>query len=150
MVIQLQPRWNAYLSLLWYLMSRPSWARHILWYSRFNPANSGRRVARRLTEYDQNAIPPVDVPQKACASSPDQVSEALKRYGEGALHSDSSHRYLNQLREYQLALTEMKKGGILVSDDVGTDALADASDEFSCQLMVTRQSKSRYLGILSR
>jgi len=66
------------------------------------------------------------------------------------LHSDSSHRYLNQLREYQLALTEMKKGEILVSDDVGTDALADASDEFTCQLMVTRQSKSRYLGILSR
>jgi len=82
------------------------------------------------------------------------VDEMKKLFGKiGSIDMfihDSSHRYLNQLREYQLALTEMKKGGILVSDDVGTDALADASDEFTCQLMVTRQSKSRYIGILLR
>ena len=252
-----------YLMLLWYVVSRPSWARHILWNARFKLAIFNRRSVHRIAEYDQNAMPLGDVLQKACASSPDRVIEELERYEEGALHSDSSrgvipskndateelakalycmvrltrpsivvetgvargvtsynilralaengnghlysidlplrrygarsdvgnlvpewlrarwtlifgpgvdemmrlfgtigsidmfihdsdHRYLNQLREYQLALTVMNKGGILVSDDIDTDALADASDKFSCQLMVARHSKSRDIGILLR
>lgn len=61
---------------------------------------------------------------------------------------DSNHTYLNQLAEYRIALAWMNKGGILVSDDVSNDALLEASEQFGCLAMVTRQSKPVYIGIL--
>jgi predicted O-methyltransferase YrrM len=63
---------------------------------------------------------------------------------------DSNHTYANQLSEYQSALAWLNKGGILVSDDVGNDALLEASERFGCEWMVTRQTKSLYIGIIIR
>jgi predicted O-methyltransferase YrrM len=63
---------------------------------------------------------------------------------------DSNHLYLNQLAEYRIALTWMNEGGILVSHDVENDALLEASEQFGCQLMVTRDGKSKFIGVILR
>ena len=63
---------------------------------------------------------------------------------------DSNHLYLNQLAEYQIALTWMNKGGILLSHDVENDALLEASEWFGCQLMVMRERKPKFIGVILR
>jgi len=62
---------------------------------------------------------------------------------------DSNHSYLNQRAEYQFALHWLKKGGLLVSDDVGNDALLEASEEFNGRLMMAKQPKSKYIGVIA-
>lgn len=61
---------------------------------------------------------------------------------------DSNHSYLNQLAEYQIALKWLKKDGILISDDVENDALLEAIEKYGGKIMVTKQSKPRYIGII--
>ena len=61
---------------------------------------------------------------------------------------DSNHTYLNQLAEYQIAHTWLRRGGILISDNVGNDALLETNEKFGGQLMVIKQNKSDYLGII--
>jgi len=61
---------------------------------------------------------------------------------------DSDHSYRNQIAEYRIALTWLKKKGILISDDVSTDALLEAREEFGGELMTMRQAKSSYVGII--
>lgn len=61
---------------------------------------------------------------------------------------DSAHTYLNQLAEYRIALTAMTTGGILVSDDVGNNALLEVSEQFGCQPIVTTQRDCGYIGII--
>lgn len=61
---------------------------------------------------------------------------------------DSNHNYNNQLAEYKIALDWLKPGGILISDDVGNNALLEVNDKIDGTLMVARQSKPLYIGII--
>lgn len=63
---------------------------------------------------------------------------------------DSNHTYLNQLAEYKIALAWLKRGGILISDDVGNDALLEISTKFGGEIMVTKRGKHShdYIGIV--
>lgn len=63
---------------------------------------------------------------------------------------DSNHTYLNQLAEYKIALAWLKRGGILISDDVGNDALLEVSTKFGGEMMVTKRGKhsQNYIGIV--
>jgi predicted O-methyltransferase YrrM len=61
---------------------------------------------------------------------------------------DSNHTYLNQLAEYQIAMTWLKKNGILISDDVKNDALLEVCERFKGEIIVTKQSKPEYVGIV--
>jgi len=61
---------------------------------------------------------------------------------------DSMHTYQNQLAEFRIALTGMKTGGIVISDDINNNALLEASEQFGCQPIVTTNNKSEYLGYL--
>ena len=61
---------------------------------------------------------------------------------------DSNHTYLNQLAEYRTALAWMDTGAILISDDIGNDALMEASEEFSRHIMIAKQGKSQNIGII--
>jgi predicted O-methyltransferase YrrM len=78
--------------------------------------------------------------------------EMKKLYGElksiDIFVHDSEHSYLNQLAEYKIALAWLKKGGILVSDNVGNDALLETCKRIEGKLMVTKQAKSKYLGVI--
>ena len=42
----------------------------------------------------------------------------------------------------------MTTGGILVSDDVGNNALLEVSEQFGCQPIVTTQRECGYIGII--
>jgi predicted O-methyltransferase YrrM len=64
---------------------------------------------------------------------------------------DSEHTYSNQLAEYKIASSWLKKGGIIVSDDVDNDALLDISEKLGGMLGLIKQKgkrKPKYLGIL--
>ncbi len=60
---------------------------------------------------------------------------------------DSKHTYLSQRAEYRTALQGLSDGGVLVSDDVGNDALLEVSELLGGELMVTKQPKPGYIGI---
>lgn len=250
-----------YLLLTWLLITRPTWAWHWVWLSPHNPANSIKRHASRLSEYEKHELPLEDVVQIASGATRKQVHyvlleargvhvegnpastgisakfdaspelaqlcyslarlrkpttvietgvgrgvttyhilRALRENDTGCLYSvelpmlklgarkstgelvptplrskwallfgpaereikkrsnefnnldlfihDSSHTYLNQLTEYRLALHLLNKGGILVSDDVGNDALLEATEQFGSQLMVVKQQKDRWIGVV--
>jgi predicted O-methyltransferase YrrM len=61
---------------------------------------------------------------------------------------DSNHTYLNQLAEYRIAISWLKRRGMLISDDVGNDALLEVASESGCEVFVTRAKPSTYIGIL--
>ena len=63
---------------------------------------------------------------------------------------DSSHNYLNQLMEYDIALNWLKKGGVLVSDDVENNALIEVKEKNGVELSILNQAKSSYLGVIQR
>lgn len=66
---------------------------------------------------------------------------------------DSEHTYSNQLAEYKIAMSWLRRGGILISDDVDNDALLEISEENSGILAVINQEekyKPKYLGILTK
>lgn len=63
---------------------------------------------------------------------------------------DSSHTYLNQLAEYQIAWGWLNKGGILVSHDVTNPALLEASKQFGCELTVIMDNNDSYIGFIIR
>lgn len=63
---------------------------------------------------------------------------------------DSNHTYLNQLSEYKIALAWLKSRGILISDDVGNDALLEVNKKFDSEMAVTKRTKqsNNYIGIV--
>jgi len=61
---------------------------------------------------------------------------------------DSMHTYQEQLAEYRIALAGMKTGGIVISDNINNNALLEASEQFGCQLIVTKNNKYEYPGYL--
>ena len=66
---------------------------------------------------------------------------------------DSEHTYSNQLAEYKIASSWLKKGGIIISDDVDNDALLEISEKTKGSLVIIKQEdkrKSKYLGILTQ
>ena len=63
---------------------------------------------------------------------------------------DSRHSYSNQLREYLAAWPFIRRNGILVSDDVGNDALFDASRKWGREPVIVGQSKESPIGLVSK
>ena len=63
---------------------------------------------------------------------------------------DSRHSYRNQLKEYLTAWPFIRKGGILVSDDVNNDALHDASKEWNQELTIIGQQKKSPIGLIRK
>lgn len=61
---------------------------------------------------------------------------------------DSQHSYSNQYREYNLTIPWLKGGGLLVSDDVENDALFDINEKLEGELMIIRQQKPGFIGII--
>lgn len=59
---------------------------------------------------------------------------------------DSDHSYHNQIAEYRFALSWLKKGGILVSDDVENNAFIEACETAGIEPLVVKQW-SYYVGI---
>jgi predicted O-methyltransferase YrrM len=63
---------------------------------------------------------------------------------------DSNHTYRNQRAEYGIALAWLRERGILVSDDVGNDALLEVAAESGCELWVTQAKPSTYIGVVRK
>ena len=63
---------------------------------------------------------------------------------------DSRHSYSNQLREYQAAWPYIKTTGILVSDDVGNDALHDVTRKWDREPTIIGQSKDSPIGLVRK
>jgi predicted O-methyltransferase YrrM len=61
---------------------------------------------------------------------------------------DSDHTYRNQRSEYAISLDWLNKNGVLISDDVSNNALLESYEKYGGELMVTRQKKGSYIGIL--
>lgn len=54
---------------------------------------------------------------------------------------DSDYSYFAQREEFNLAFSWLKRGGILVSDDIGNDAFLEVCDRHHVRPMTLRQSK---------
>ncbi len=63
---------------------------------------------------------------------------------------DSRHSYSNQLREYQSAWPFIKKGGILISDDIGNDALYEATQSWHKEPSIIAQDKAAPIGLVRK
>lgn len=64
---------------------------------------------------------------------------------------DSNHSYNNQLAEYRLAWPWIRKGGVLISDDVKNCAFMDFCTENSKDPVVIKQGKeSGFIGIVRK
>jgi len=61
---------------------------------------------------------------------------------------DSSHTYRVQLREYKYALSSLRPGGVLISDDVGNDAFMEIAEAYHVTPLIVPQSKELRIGIL--
>ena len=66
---------------------------------------------------------------------------------------DSEHTYSNQLAEFKIAWSWLKKHGLIISDDINNDALLEISEKTRGILVLVKQEdkyKPKYLGILSK
>ncbi len=63
---------------------------------------------------------------------------------------DSDHTYKNQIAEYRFALSWLKRGGVLISDDVDNNAFIEACEEFGVEPLVIKQSWPYYVGVAVR
>tara|TARA_Y100000588_G_scaffold394663_1_gene516392 strand:- start:1922 stop:2686 length:765 start_codon:yes stop_codon:yes gene_type:complete len=63
---------------------------------------------------------------------------------------DSRHSYSNQIREYQCAWPFIKRGGMLVSDDISNDALHDVSQLWNREPSIIQQSKDSPIGLVKK
>lgn len=62
---------------------------------------------------------------------------------------DSRHSYHNQRTEYRTAWPHLRPGGVLISDDVGNDALLEMADAWKvAPIIVRQQGKEAPLGLL--
>ena len=79
------------------------------------------------------------------------LPEVLNELGEiDIFQHDSRHSYSNQLREYNTAWPFIRSGGMLVSDDVGNDALYDACRGWNREPSIIGQSKESPVGLISK
>lgn len=79
------------------------------------------------------------------------LPQVLEELGEiDIFQHDSRHSYNNQLREYRTAWQFIRSGGILVSDDIGNDALYDVSLSWGREPTIIGQSKDSPIGLIRK
>ena len=79
------------------------------------------------------------------------LPRVLKEMGRADIFlHDSRHSYSNQLREYRTAWPFIKKGGMLISDDVSNDALYEASRQWGREPSIIGQDKDSPIGLVRK
>jgi len=79
------------------------------------------------------------------------LPKVLQSLGEiDMFQHDSRHSYSNQIFEYKTAWPCIKKNGLLVSDDVSSDALFDACQLWDREPTIIGQSKKSPIGLVRK
>jgi hypothetical protein len=61
---------------------------------------------------------------------------------------DSASSYDNQITEFRTVLSQMRPGGILISNLLMTDAFVEAAEEFDCKWIAVEQTKPYPIGLM--
>jgi len=69
-----------YWILLRWLLTRPVWALHHIWFSYRNPLSRGKRRIKRNKEYEQQKTTLTEALQRACSADRGQVDRVLKEF----------------------------------------------------------------------
>ena len=122
--------------------------------------NGGRLISIDLPTPNSELLPDVGylVPKTLrhrwnlrTGASQKLLPQILSELGEIVIFlHDSRHSYSNQIREYQCAWPFIKRGGMLVSDDISNDALHDVSQLWNREPSIIRQSKDSPIGLVKK
>ena len=132
---------------------------------------SSMSILRALSENDHGHLFSIDLPTPNTRTLPDvghlvpdelrsrwslvlgpsriELPNVLSRVGsvDMFLH-DSRHSYTNQVMEFRAVWPYLRKGGVLISDDVGNDALLEVAEANGVAPLILPQGKQWPVGLL--
>jgi hypothetical protein len=114
-----------YLVLLLTLITHPTWAFNIVWFSVKNPLNFIRSHASRLVDYKQYELSLSDALQKTCVAAPEQIIHILSEVSTGSPGSVSLEGLIpgnwdgtKTLCEVIYCIVRLKRPGVIVETGV--------------------------------